>query len=569
MSASSSAARVRAAARWLWVNAGRVARETARQCTLGDLAPLLLPLVLYPWIRESFRHFVHHTLYFDAINYQYTAWCIRHGERLYDTVGVPDGPFITMLHATVQTLVGQSDAAFRRADLWMHALGSMAIGAVLAPVSRERAERGRGLVVRLVWALVATSLWLAYYLTFDWHWTVQREAYYSLYGCLGIALLYASPTYAPPAARAAAFAGGALVGMQLLGKHTGLIFVAVGLGAVLLADRGDRALWRARVKAALAGVAAGVLLMLACVVIWGSLRGFWFWYLRFPFAYRNAMVGADATKLLLEGDAGAQELAIYALLGGLSAVAMNLLPRRAAGLAAMPAAFFAAMALQRKGYPYHLHPVHAGACLLALVVLTALWRHRGAMPPSRWSRTHALLATVAVALVGARAVSGLRNGPWLHPPDWDEHTVGGLPILDYPSLHSVAQFLRTHTKPHDRIFTYGGAPEILYKAERADAVPEFNNYFFNIRRATTPVLDPAERRSLDELQAVVAADACPRLRQRPAAMVFCNGAEWSGGPGIDDASEICPEIRPMVHSEYRLAHTAGCWQVYLRGVNVR
>ena len=48
-------------------------------------------------------------------------------------------------------------------------------------------------------------------------------------------------------------------------------------------------------------------------------------------------------------------------------MATNLLPRRAAGLAIMPAAFYAAMALQRKGYPYHLHPVDAGACLLHAV----------------------------------------------------------------------------------------------------------------------------------------------------------------------------------------------------------
>ena len=89
----------------------------------------------FPWIGASFAHFVPHTLYFDPINYQYTAWCIRHGERLYDTVGVPDGPFITMLHAAVQTLVGESDAAFRRADSWIHTLGSMAMGVVLAPVA--------------------------------------------------------------------------------------------------------------------------------------------------------------------------------------------------------------------------------------------------------------------------------------------------------------------------------------------------------------------------------------------------------------------------------------------------
>jgi hypothetical protein len=554
----------RAAAGRLWDTARVLVTDVRHQCGLADIAPLILPLLLLPWIGSSFAHFVHHTLYFDPINYQYTAWCVRHGERLYDTVGVPDGPFITMLHAFVQILVGQSDAAFRCADLWIHTVGAAMIGLAVAPAPSVSAEPGRAFVVRVVWALVAASLWLSYYLTFDWQWTIQREAYYSLFGYLGVALLYVCPTYRARAGRTAAFVGGVLAGMQLLGKHTGLIFVACGLAAVAFSDRTDRGAWRARLYAALVGVGAGVFLMLACVVVWGSLRGFWFWYLRFPFAYRNAMTNTDAAKLFLEGDTGAQELSVYALVGGLTAVALKLLPRRAVGLAVAPMAFFGAMALQRKGYPYHLHPVYAGVCLLVLISLAALWR-RGGRWPTDWTKTHAIVAAVSLAVVGAHAVGGLRNGPWLHPPDWDANTKGpGMAVLDYPSLRDVARFLDAHTKPGDRIFTYGNAPEILFKAERPDAVPEFDSYFFNIRRATTGTLDPAQRRSLDTLQAAVQADACPRLRRRPAAMIFCDGAEWSWGPGIDHASEICPEIRPMVSKEYRLSHSVGCWRVYLR-----
>jgi hypothetical protein len=546
--------------------AGRIgagARELGRQCRLRDLAPLVLPLALSPWIVVSLAHFVHHTLYFDPANYQYTAWCIRHGERLYDSVGVPDGPFITMLHALVQSLVGESDQAFRRADLWIHGLGAAAIGAVLAP---RAAERGRAVVVRLVWALVGASLWLAYYLTFDWYWTVQREAYYALFGFLGAALLYASPSYAPRAGRAAAFAGGALVGMQLFGKHSGVIFVACGLAAVAIGRGDDATARRARVVRAVAGVAAGALLMLACIAVWGSLRGFWFWYFKFPAAYRNAMVGADALKLFLEGNAAAQELAAYALFGGLVAIATGLLPRRAVGFTVAPAAFYLAMALQRKGYPYHLHPVHAGACVLALIVLGALWGYRGDAPAA-WSRPHALAATIAVALIGARGVAGLRAGPWLHPLPHEPDSTSRAPHENYAAMGDVARFLKARTGPHERIFTYGPAPDLLLKAERALAVPEFNNYFFNVRRATTVPLSASERRSLDRLQAAIADDACPRLKHPPAAMVFCDAAAWSGGPGVDDASEVCPEIRDMLRTGYKLEKTAGCWRVYVRADN--
>jgi hypothetical protein len=524
--------------------------------TWRDLAPLVLPLALYPWIRTSFKNFVPHTLYFDAINYQYTAWCIRHGERLYDTVAAPDGPFITMLHALVQVIVGDSDHAFRRADLWIQTLGSAAIGAALAPP---------GWLRRAVWAPVGAAIWLSYYLTFDWHWTIQREAYYSLFGYLGAALMYASVSGAGRGARAAAFVGGALAGMQLFGKHSGVIFVGCGLFAVLVAARPqaeDAAVRRARARSALAGVAAGVAIMLACIVVWGSLRGFVFWYLQFPAAYRNAMVGAEARTLLLEGNAPAQELAAYALFGGLGAIATGLLPPRALGFALAPAASYVAMALQRKGYPYHLHPVHAGACVLAVMALSALFGHR--RQAARWTGPHALAATVAIAVVGVHAVSGLRASPWLHEGGHDEHEADRQPHTNYPAMLDVARYLREHTGPRDRVFTYGPAPQVLFSAARATAVPEFDNYFFNVRRATTAELSPDERRSLDRLQARVAADACPRLARRPAAMVFCDGATWSRGPGVTDAAEVCPELRTIVDKEYRLAMSAGCWQVYLR-----
>ncbi len=532
----------RAAARW---------REDPR--ALRDVAPLVLPLGLFPFLAVAFSNYAPHTLYFDAINYQYTAWCVRHGERLYDTVGVPDGPFITILHAVVQMLVGESAPAFRRADLWIQTLGSAGIGAALAPGRRWN---------RLIWAAVAATLWLSSYLTFDWHWTIEREAYYSLFGLLGASLMYASPT-APSrrAATALAVAGGALVGMQLFGKQSGVVYVACGLFAVW-AVRSEAAERRALMRAALAGVAAGVAAMLAFVLIWGSLKGMIFWYLRFPAAYRNAMVGAKVKDLALSGDAAVQELAAYALFGGVAAIATGLLPRRALGFVLAPAGFFLMMALQRKGYPYHMHPVYGATCVLALIALSALFGRR--RQDLRWSGPHALAAATALALLGVHAVAGMRGSPWLQEGGHDETEMEGQPHGNFPPMLEAAAYLRAHTAPHDRVFTYGPAPQVLYSAGRATAVPEFNNYFFNIRRATTAVLTPSQKATLDQLQREIAADACPRLRKHPAAMVFCDGAEWSGGSGLDAAAEICPEIKPMVAADYRLAKSAGCWQVYLR-----
>jgi hypothetical protein len=534
-----------------WIR--RLLRVLEDERTLRDLAPLVLPLALLPFLAVAFGNYVPQTLYFDAINYQYTAWCVRHGERLYRTVGVPDGPFITVLHALVQMVVGESDHAFRRADLWIQTLGSAAIGAALAPGRRWN---------RLIWALVGAALWLSYYLTFDWHWTIEREAYYSLFGFLGASLMYASTTAATRRSAALlAFGGGALAGMQILGKHTGVTFVGCGLFAVW-AGRPAGPARRVALRNALAGVAAGVAVMLAFIVIWGSLPGFVFWFLRFPAAYRNAMVGADAMGLALSGDGAAQELAAYALLGGLAAVATGLLPRRTLGFVLAPPVFFMLMALQRKGYPYHMHPIHAGSCVLALIILAALFGHR--REARRWTGAHALAAVAAIGLVGSHAVAGMRGSPWLHPNGHDEHEQEGQPHGDFPAMLETARYLRAHTAEHDRVFAFGPAPQVLFSAGRATAVPEFDNYFFNIHRATTASLSPSERVTLDRLQADVAATACPRIRERPAAMIFCDGAEWSGGSGIEAASEVCPEIRTLVQSDYQLGKSAGCWRVYLR-----
>ena len=180
--------------------------------------PVAIPAVaiaaLLPWVLYCARSYPAHALYFDHSMYQYTGWCVRHGISLYGEVAVPDGPFITWLHAVVQIVAGESDRAFRIADLVIQTLGAFAVGFVLAPRRR-----------RALWASAIATLWLAQYFRYDWHWTAQREAYYALAGYLGMAMLVIATRARSPGA-VLALAVRAAVGSQL-SASTGVIFVVL------------------------------------------------------------------------------------------------------------------------------------------------------------------------------------------------------------------------------------------------------------------------------------------------------------------------------------------------------
>src|SRR5689334_14398346 len=74
---------------------------------------LVLCLVLGPVILVCAGHYVELPLFRDSGMYQYAAWCLLHGERLYSTVALPEGPFIYLIDIPAQLLSGTHDAGFR------------------------------------------------------------------------------------------------------------------------------------------------------------------------------------------------------------------------------------------------------------------------------------------------------------------------------------------------------------------------------------------------------------------------------------------------------------------------
>jgi hypothetical protein len=504
--------------------------------------PAAATLVLVPLIVYCARTYPWHALYFDHTMYQYTGWCIRHGETLYDSVAVPDGPFITWLHALIQAVAGESDRAFRWADLAIQTGGALGIGALLAPYR-----------ARLAWAPAFASLWLAQYFRYDWHWTAQREAYYALAGYAGMALLLLATRRRGRARIALSIAGGALAGLTLFGKHIGLIFIVLGLvPAVVAMPRGQR---RRAVLLGLAGVGLGLAIGTAALAATGSFSGFYFWYFEVPGPYRYIMGNGDFWFLLGAIDRHTTVLAGVALVTGVAAIARGYLPRRYLGFALAPALFLIAMVLQRKGHVYQAHPVTAGSYLVLALLALHLVRRPG--------RPRIAGALVMALLVGD-AARELAHSWWIAPDKVTARSQLGAPHINHADLHAAASDVAAVTRPDDRVFAYGPAGLVLYAAKRRPAVPPFNNFFFNVNRAAIVELTPGQRADLAYIQREVAAHACPRLRDPPAAVVVCDGADFSGGPGLSDATEVCPELAYVSPPLFTEVGHHGCWRIFAR-----
>ena len=502
------------------------------------MVPAIAALALVPWIAYCARTYPDHALYFDQSMYQYTGWCIRHGARLYADVAVPDGPFITWLHAAIQAIAGESDRAFRWADLVIQTTGALAIGAVIAPYR-----------ARLAWAAAIAALWLAQYFRYDWHWTAQREAYYALVGYLGMAVIVVASRRRGRRAIALAACGGALVATQLFGKQIGVIFVA--LGAVpLIATRQWRLLgWMA------AGVALGIAACLALLAATGSIAGFWFWYTVVPRPYRYIMGSADFWPLLAAIDRHITVPAGLCAIAGAVAVWRRALPRRYLGFALAPALFLLAMVLQRKGHIYQSHPITSGTYLFGAILAIQLLRRRG---------RHALAGGALLLVMVADASRELARSSWIDPDPPTATSQLGAPHVNHGDLGAAAARLAAITRPDDRVFAYGPAARLLYEAKRMTAVPPFANFFLNLRAAAIIELSPDQRAMLEDVQKRIAHRSCPRLRDPPAAVVVCDRADWSGGPGLDDARAICPELAYVAPPAYTEVGVFGCWHLWAR-----
>jgi hypothetical protein len=518
------------------------------------LAPLLVVAGLLPWLVFSVPNYIDQPLFRDSGMFQYVAWCIRKGERLYDTVTMPDGPFIYLIHIPIQIVCGPSDRAFRAGGVCVHFVVAAFMGALLAGSSRET-RRVQG---RLVWALILAIVWIVQVVSSDSG--SQREPFYAVFGSLGLVLAYAAPFHTRRAHLVALFLSGFFPALVAFGKPSGVIYLGLSGLTVLLGAATREARWRS-LRVHLIGVGVGVAFVLLFVASVGSLRGMGFWYFVYSFQVYRYLFAFRAWELMIHSPLWTvQYTGLVATVGGLAAVAVGLLPRGAAGICLAPTLQIAAGHLQRKGWDYQYEPVVLGSLLVLAHGFFACWCGEvEGQPRSRGLRW------IALVLVFSRSLDTVGAGSFLR-------STGPAGGHDVEMREQVATYLETHTNRDDRVFYFGIDPYTLYLAHRLPAIPEPVSFVLDY----APVLavppppegrgpDSAARARIGELQAVVAKDACARLSAHPpAAMVFTKYPPNTSEDPVADVAALCPDLKSMLRERYESSARYSETEVYLR-----
>jgi hypothetical protein len=52
-------------------------------------------------------------------------------------------------------------------------------------------------------------------------------------------------------------------------------------------------------------------------------------------------------------------------------------------------------------------------------------------------------------------------------------------------------------------------------------------------------------------------------------VVVCDAAYWSDGPGLSDATEVCPQLAYVKPPDYVEVGKYGCWHVHARSDRAR
>jgi hypothetical protein len=513
---------------------------------LGDgwlriVAPAVLFLAFLPFLLPLIRLELQEPLFGDTAMMQYTAWGIRHGMRLYRDTGSTDGPFIHFTQAIIQIFFGITDRGLRKGDLALQILGSGLIGVLLAP-RRGLNRLGRGLSI-VSWGAACVAVWLSYYLIEPWSVTTNREAFYSVWGCAGMVALYASGTFSRRGAAVAAFAGGYLTLSMCFGKPTGIIFPCAGALALLFGDPEMIATRRMRIRMALYGAGACIVLFLLALALFGSIRGYFFWSIEIPFVGNKFVWRKDWLILVFVEHSEGRTIAVLSLVVGFALMAWDLLPRRAIGFVISPALHWLSFCAQARGFPHQVVPVYATATTLALVLAAALWE-RGSQ-----DKTSGILAAVVLALVAFHGFGNLETSPFRWSGDPNQWQRPSNTFCDPEK--AAGAFLKEHTKPGDTVFAYTPSPRgdnaaiILFYAERRSASP------FHYAPWLDPVLllpesriqpNPRELAALIAMQDRTRGIACAAvLRRPPAAIAYTS---------LDRMATVCPPVRSMLQNDF-------------------
>jgi hypothetical protein len=528
---------------------------------IGSQLPTFAPLFASVGIVSlaiSFWALTYATFGRDQGIFQYVAWALRHGDRVYRDLHEINGPLPHAWHALMQLIGGEDEHVFRSLDTAMYIV-VFAIGGASLPrwVGLEDARRS-------AWALGGVVVLGAGYVRFDWWSTTQREGLYSVLVLLSLVCQVASHTTRDAKRAQLGFAAaGFFTALTWFGKPPCAIFAVLQLAVLSL----DRATLPVRMRTAVLAAVAGVLLasvtMIGFVVVFEDPVACIRMLANVPRLHHTIFNGTLADCYHRFRNGPRLDWAFATLLGLAVAMPVLRLPRRALLAFVLPLGGLVVFFGQGKGFPYHLHMTMLGTSVAHLVILAGFAR--------RARDGHKLFVPLTVALGIALGIKCAMDSSMneYHNSEWA--TVGATAQMRqerryfeaFPwgnffaaDLRDGARFLAEKTKPDERTQTYGMDPYILFLAQRKSATPILYSFELNV----DPALEggpgakpsPEERAWLLAYRDNAESELLAHLQSSPpAAFVFFDIAPFAEAPdGQVDFAEHCPRAFLWMNERY-------------------
>jgi hypothetical protein len=563
------------------------------------LVPMVVGLPPLFWIVDATRRASLTPLGRDQGIFQYIAWAIGRGAVDYRDVRDVNGPLTHLIHLVLLALGGADEHRFRILDLAVTGLSFAVVGACAPGL---RSSRAPSPLERAGWAFAGWVVLSGQYLLYDYWHSAQRESFFDwfLLPSLSLQLVAQAPWLGRAEGRprriklALLAVAGALSVVPWFGKPTYVLFtaaqlLAIAAGAPRPTDPSGRRgglLLSSPSVAWLTAFAVGGALGAASQMSFVLARGDALAYARIqlvdvPAMYRFIWPRAMAELL---SDPWRATQAIFALAGAatfLALLALRELPPRVIAVALAPVCAIVHVVVQAKGFPYHFHPVTASIHLQWLLLVA--WAAERARVAQRRFAAVRLLPVAAAALLALRVATDMEESPYVRATWllWGAATPAARSTRAYFAhfpepdffpfeLHQTADYLRAHTKPEDRVQTYGMDPYVLFLAERQSATPYIYAYDLNVDAAlaggTGGHPDSAQVKSIRAMRDAHEADMMLRLEAAPpAAFVFIDGSPLlSVSDAWDDFEAHCPRSAPWVRARYRQASRFGHNHVWLR-----
>jgi hypothetical protein len=578
-----------------WISTVRRALASARRDrawrlrVLGTrvLRSVLPPLVIVApatfWLTQAIYRSLYTPLGLDQADFQYTAWAVHRGLRLYRDIRDFNGPVITEIHLFYQLLGGGDEARFRVLDCISNTSIYFVLGLSLPTLASKRA-RGVPLSERVAWGAATAVYLLCRYYTI-WYWDIaQRETYFDLGLMLSLALQFEAQHRwrggaADKVSLALLLCAGIVGVTPVFGKPTWVVFLPLQLAGVLLDGPRASPRWRGGLSF-VGGTLLGAAAQIVFVLVRGDLRGLYQSWAGFvPHVY-HFMWMRPAVGLLFDDQtmvwAPIYMVSSCAMLG---LIAYGAFPARGLVIALAPMAAQAQFVLQAKGSTYHYQPV-VMLTELQLLVLGA-WAIPVVQRTIRPSHIGGALAIGMATVLSARAIdtirtSGYLTDMWLNTlhdrkPGYDESPDFRRRFNAnqwFPSDNrAVAEFLRSSLGPDDRVQIYGGFNfYILFLAQRLPATA-YTVMDVNVdQAAANPFATDKDR----EFMAAYAHDNAERfyralLDHPPKAFVLEDRTPHGSPPdALEDMQKHCPSVAQWMQSNYALKLTVGDQRVWLR-----